>query len=222
MVSAEVRMNTACFAPYQGLAQALLAHAPPEVQDGAHDFAHLQRVWGNASAIAKEEGGDTEILVAAAILHDCVAVEKNSPLRSQASRLAATRASQLLAGLDWPAARIERVAHAIEAHSFSAGIAPVTLEAKILQDADRLDAIGMVGIARCFYVSGRMGGALYDPNDPTAQSRDFDDKRFAIDHFQTKLLHLSSRFQTKAGSLMAQSRHQRVQRFLDEFIEEIG
>lgn len=215
-------MNAACFAPYQPLAEALLAHAAPDSQDGSHDFSHLQRVWSNVRAIHKEEGGEGEILLAATLLHDCVAVEKSSPLRSQASRLSATHAAQLLAELQWTKSRIEAVAHAIEAHSFSADIAPATLEAKILQDADRLDAIGMVGVARCFYVSGRMGRALYDPIDPAAESRDYDDQRFAIDHFQTKLLHLGSGFQTTTGRRMAQARHERLKRFLEEFMQEVG
>ena len=222
MTRTEFYMNTACFAPYETLAQTLLAHGSADGQDGAHDFAHLQRVWGNASAIAAEEGGDQEVLLAAALLHDCVAVEKSSPLRSQASRLAASRASTLLAELHWPVDRIEAVAHAIEAHSFSAGITPLSLEAKILQDADRLDALGMIGVARCFYVSGRMGRALYDPNDPSAQARDEDDQHFAIDHFRTKLLKLSSGFQTTTGRRIAQTRHERLQRFYDEFMAEIG
>jgi uncharacterized protein len=102
------------------------------------------------------EGGNISILAAATVLHDCVSVEKNSPLRSKASRFAAQRAAEILRMRRWDDATIERVAHTIEAHSFSADIAPLTIEAKILQDADRLDAIGAIGVARCFYVAGRL------------------------------------------------------------------
>jgi uncharacterized protein len=147
--------------------------------------------------------------------------EKNSPLRAQASRLSADKAGQVLKSLGWPNAKIEAAAHAIEAHSFSAGIAPATLEAKTLQDADRLDAIGMLGVARCFYVAGRLGRALYDPADPHATQRPLDDTRFTLDHFQTKLLKLASGFQTATGARMAAIRHTRLQRFLDEFADEI-
>lgn len=208
------------FAPHEALAARLLPHAT-EGDDGSHDIAHLQRVWNNAAAIRAEEGGDDEILAAAALLHDCVTVEKNDPLRPQASRLAAGKASTILEALDWSPARIAAVAHAIEAHSFSAGLRPETLEARILQDADRLDAIGMIGVARCFYVAGRLGSALYDPADPAASRRPLADARFALDHFDNKLFKLADGFQTAAGARMAAQRHQRLRRFYDEFLDEI-
>nr|WP_254640648.1 HD domain-containing protein [Burkholderia sp. GbtcB21] len=203
------------------MAETLLAHWNDANGDGSHDTSHLQRVWKNAAAIHAVEGGDAEVLFAATLLHDCVAVEKNSPLRPQASRLSAEKARLVLKSLDWPDAKIDAVAHAVEAHSFSAGVTPMTLEAKTLQDADRLDAIGVLGVARCFYVAGRMGSALYDPADPHASARELDDTRFAIDHFRTKLLKLASGFQTATGARLANIRHDRLRRFLDEFADEI-
>lgn len=208
------------FAPHEALARDLLPHAV-QGDDGSHDLAHIHRVFRNAMRIHTGEGGDGRILAAAVLLHDCVAVEKSSPLRSQASRLAAEKASTVLAALGWPPTDVEAVAHAITAHSFTANIAPETLEAKILQDADRLDAIGMVGAARCFYTAGRMGSALYDPADPLAQARELDDRAFAIDHFAAKLFKLSDNFQTKAGSLLARERHDRLTTVLAQFIDEI-
>ncbi len=215
-------MNDAAFAPLISLAAGLLPHALEISDDGAHDLAHLQRVWHNVRTLHEEEGGDLEVLLAAVLLHDCVAVEKNSPLRSQASRLAAEKASSVLVELNWPSDKIASVAHAIEAHSFSANITPLTLEAKIVQDADRLDSLGMLGVARTFYVAGRMGAALYDPHDPQAKHRDYDDKRFCLDHFQTKLLHLADGFQTVAGQRLAQIRHERLKGFMEQLMEEIG
>ena len=215
-------MNDAAFAPLISLAAGLLPHALEISDDGAHDLAHLQRVWHNVRTLHEEEGGDLEVLLAAVLLHDCVAVEKNSPLRSQASRLAAEKASSVLAEQNWPSDKIASVAHAIEAHSFSANITPLTLEAKIVQDADRLDSLGMLGVARTFYIAGRMGSALYDPQDPQAKHRDYDDKRFCLDHFQTKLLHLADGFQTVAGQRLAQIRHERLKGFMEQLMEEIG
>ncbi|RLM16733.1 phosphohydrolase [Gibbsiella quercinecans] len=208
------------FAPYQSLARQLLPEAFSAV-DGAHDVAHLQRVWKNVSRIQQQEGGDRRILCAAVLLHDCVTVEKNSPQRPMASRLAAQKAGRLLALLGWPSADIHAVAHAIEAHSFSAAIAPETLEARIVQDADRLDAIGAIGIARCFYIAGRMGSSLYDAADPLAQHRQYDDSRFTLDHFHTKLFKLQTGFQTEAGRKMAASRTERMRQFLDNVLDEI-
>ena len=204
------------FQPYEELAATLLPHAVQH-DDGAHDAAHLQRVWKNATAIQALEGGDPEILVAAVLLHDCVAVEKDSPQRALASWLAAEKASRLLAKQDWPQPRIAAGAHAIESHSYSGGIQPESLEAKILQDADRLDSMGFVGVARCFYTAGRMGSALYNP-DP---SHTLDDRRYALDHFYTKLLKLSGSFQTATGQRLAAERDVRLRQFLENFRAEI-
>ena len=190
--------------------------------DGAHDLAHLMRVWANAFAIADVDGGDREVIAASVLLHDCVAVEKNSPQRSQASRLAALRASEILAGLGWAPERTGRVAHAIAAHSFSAGIAPQSLEAQVLQDADRLDAIGMIGVARCFYTAGRMGSSLYHAADPRALHRELDDASFALDHFRAKLLRLGDGFQTPMGTAMARDRTRGIAEFMVMFETEIG
>lgn len=124
--------------------------------------------------------------------------------------------------MGWSASRVEAATHAVKTHSYSAGLAPITLEAKILQDSDRLDAIGMVGVARCFYVSGRMGSALYDFTNPLAEGREYQDKHFAIEHFHTKLLKLASGFQTAEGIRQAAIRHARLASFLAEFMDEIG
>lgn len=209
------------FAPFEALAAALLVHLPGG-DDGAHDRAHIARVWANATRIAAAEGGDREVIAAAVLLHDCVHVEKSSPLRNQASRLAAERASEILAGIDWEQHRIAAVAHAIAAHSFSAGIPPETLEARILQDADRLDAIGYIGIARCFYTGGRMGSALYHPDDPAASSRPLDDRAYALDHFRAKLLTLASGFQTQTGARLAVERTDVLAHFVAGFEAEIS
>lgn len=214
-------MSSSLFAPHQPLADALLARLP-DAFDGAHDLAHLVRVWRNVQAIVAVEGGDSELLLAATLLHDGVHVPKNDPRRARASRLAADQGRQILAELGWQAERIEAVTHAIEAHSFSADIAPQTLEARILQDADRLDALGALGVARCFYTAGQMGSALYDPADPQADDRSLDDQRFALDHFATKLLTLSEGFQTAAGRQLATRRHARLVTFREALLEEIG
>ena len=213
-------LTAADFAPHEALAADLLGHAT-EGDDGSHDLAHIHRVFRNALKIQAGEGGDPQTLAAAVLLHDCVAVEKSSPLRSQASRLAAEKASGILAGLGWPEETIAAVAHAILTHSFSANIRPETLEAKMLQDADRLDAIGMVGVARCFYIAGRMGSGLYHPGDPGAEHRPLDDRSYAIDHFPAKLLKLSDGFQTGTGAKLAKERHERLALFLSLFRDEI-
>ncbi|MGI2035666.1 HD domain-containing protein [Rhizobium panacihumi] len=210
----------AAFAPHEALVAQLIPHAT-EGDDGSHDIAHILRVFKNAMRIQAKEGGNGRVLAAAVLLHDCVAVEKNSPLRAQASRLAAEKASRILAELGWSGDEIEAVAHAVTTHSFSANLSPETLEAKILQDADRLDAIGMVGAARCFYIAGRMASGLYDPVDPLARERALDDKLYAIDHFEIKLFKLADGFQTAAGRELAAERHERLIKIRDMFMDEI-
>lgn len=214
-------VDAQAFAPYETLAAQLLPHAA-DTTDGSHDLVHILRVFRNALRIHAGEGGDVEVLVAAVLLHDCVAVEKNSLLRAQASRLAAEKASGVLRGLGWAEDKIAAVAHAILTHSFSANIPTETLEAKILQDADRLDAIGVVGAARCFYVAGRLNSALYDPVDPHADHRPLDDKAFSLDHFPAKLFKLADGFQTATGASLARERHDRLVKFYDLFLEEIS
>jgi uncharacterized protein len=208
------------FAPFQQLFQQL-SHAVDASGDGSHDMSHLERVWRTARLIAAQEGGDLRLLAAAVLLHDCVAVEKDSPLRGQASRLSAEKAQQVLEELQWDSREIEAVTDMIQTHSYSSGLTPNTLEGRILQDADRLDAIGVIGIARCFYTAGRMGSKLYDAADPQAKERDLDDRRYALDHFPMKLLRLATGFQTQAGGRLAKERHARLQAFYDVFTNEL-
>jgi uncharacterized protein len=193
-----------------------------DVGDGSHDTSHLVRVWKSARTIQSEEGGDLELLAASVMLHDCVHVPKNSPQRVNASRLAAEKASSVLRGLNWDAVRIGVVTDAIESHSFSAGIRPASLEGRILQDADRLDAIGLIGIARCFYMAGRLESQLYDQFNPRGDARQLDDGRFALDHFPKKLLGLAERFQTPTGQRLARSRQRALLEFYEGVLAEIS
>ncbi|MBD2806275.1 HD domain-containing protein [Xenorhabdus sp. 42] len=208
------------FSPFESLAQQLLPLAI-ESDDGAHDIAHLYRVWKNAQKICEAESGNLRLVFTAVLLHDCVSVEKNSPNRHLASRMAAEKATLILKELQWNEDDITAVCHAIEAHSFSAALTPRTLEAQIVQDADRLDSIGLIGISRCFYTSGRMGSSLYDFHDPLAKQREYDEKAYAVDHFYTKLFKIESGFQTASGKQMAHERAGRMKQFLNSFLDEI-
>ena len=191
--------------------------------DGAHDLGHLARVWANACAIADAEGGaDREVLLAAVMFHDAVNLPKSSPDRAQASTLSAQAAVAFLQATDFPADKLQATAHAIEAHSFSAGIAPQTPEAKILQDADRLEALGAIGIARMFHVAGQMGAALFDNADPMALNRALDDKRFSLDHLEVKLFPVAAGMQTATGREMAEARAEWMASFRTRLLAEIG
>lgn len=190
--------------------------------DPAHDITHVQRVVQNTLQLTDIEAGDVNITVPAAWLHDCVSVAKDSPLRKQASKLAADEAIRFLMSIHYPSSLLEQVHHAIEAHSFSANISTGSLEARIVQDADRLEALGAIGITRCFLTGGSMGTPLYEPADPFAKNRQADDRQFTLDHFYCKLLGLADSMKTEAGKLEAIRRTEYMQSFLDQLAMEIG
>lgn len=209
--------------PYEA---ALLTHwvgASDSAADSAHDLAHIRRVWANCQHIAKGENApvDLDLLHAAAIFHDLVNLPKDAPNRAEASRLSAEAAAPLARACGFPEAKIAALKHAITAHSFSANMHPKTLEAKILQDADRLDALGAIGLARMLMVSGALARPLYDSTDPLAQNRDPDDTAFVLDHFQTKLFTLADTMQTVTARQIAEERTQYMRSFLTRLQSEI-
>jgi uncharacterized protein len=207
--------------PRQALYEAEVRRAWSGPVDAAHDIGHLRRVWANARSLALGTSADLEVLEAGAFLHDLVNPPKSSPDRARASTLSAEAAARFLATTDFPPAKIPVVAHAIAAHSFSARIAPETEEAKILQDADRLDALGAIGLARMFAVAGALGSALFDPDDPLARARPLDDRAFSLDHLETKLLTLPGTMQTEAGRAMAEERAEWMRAFRSRLLREL-
>lgn len=190
--------------------------------DAAHDVAHVKRVVKNAERIILKEPADKEIVTTAAWLHDCVILPKNDPDRKKASTLAAEKAAEFLMTIDFPKNKIPAVAHAIEAHSYSAGIPPKTIEAKIVQDADRLDALGAIGIARCFSVGGELNSPMYHPDDPFAESREPDDSKWTVDHFYEKLFRLPDLLNTDTAKKLAKNRVEYMRSFLEQLSFEVG
>jgi len=190
--------------------------------DAAHDAAHVQRVAVNAVKFAKIEKADLEIVVPAIWLHDCVSVSKKSDLRNQASTLSAQKAEKLLQEWHYPQENIEAIKHAIAAHSYSANIKPETLEAQIVQDADRMDSIGAIGVARMMMTGGKMDCTLYNENDPFCQHREPQDRQWTVDHFYSKLLKLNTGFHTQAAKDEAQNRHDYMLNFLKQLETEIS
>ena len=189
--------------------------------DPAHDPSHIHRVVQNALQLAAPESADLNVVLPAAWLHDCVIVLKDSAQRSQASRLAAETAVSHLRAIDYPPQYLDAIAHAIEAHSFSAGIPPRTVEAKVVQDADRLDALGALGMARTFMVGGALGRTLYHEADPFCRQRQPDDRVSTLDHFYAKLFTLAATMQTAAGRAEAEQRTAFMQTFLVQLEKEI-
>jgi uncharacterized protein len=191
------------------------------IADAAHDLGHIRRVVANAQRLTLAEGADWAVVMPAAWLHDCVVIPKSSPDRKRASSLAAKQAVAWLSEHPWPHGRFDEIAHAIEAHSFSAGITPRTLEAKVLQDADRLDALGAIGLARTLMLGAEMKRVFYDPSDPFCEVREPDDAVFTLDHLFCKLLTLEGTMQTESGRKEARQRTVFLRDFLSQLQAEI-
>ena len=188
--------------------------------DGSHDIGHFHRVWRMSQEISAQEGGDLEVLAAASWFHDLVNPPKDSPDRKHASSLSAEAAAPILVAQGFPQAKLPAVQHAIRAHSFSAEIMAKTVEAKVVQDADRLDALGAIGIARTFYVAGQMNSALFHPDDPLAEHRALDDRAFSLDHFETKLFQIAETMNTAAGRRIAERRADYMRQYIATLIAE--
>lgn len=191
--------------------------------DPAHDVAHADRVWIHARTIAHGEGVvPSRVLLCAAYLHDLVGLPKDHPRRSHAASMSASAAGPVMAALGLTPTEIAQARHAIEAHSWSGDMQPQSLDARILQDADRLEALGAVGVARCFAVSGALGRPLFHPEDPFANQRPLDDGAWALDHFAVKLLKLPETFLTATGRRLASERADVMRRFLADLAKDLG
>jgi len=180
--------------------------------DAAHDRAHVDRVVTTARQLAQDETAQMDVVVPAAWLHDCVVLPKDAPDRADAASRAADAARDFLMDEGYPDQWIPDIEHAIAAHSYSGDTEPDTVEAKIVQDADRLDALGAVGIARCFTVGGALDQSLYNPDDDT----------YTLDHFYAKLLRLPDTMQTETGRTEAKRRAAYMRSYLNRLDDEIS
>lgn len=188
-----------------------------EPHDAAHDYRHALRVALWTLRIVADEA-PPRLAVLAALLHDVVNVPKSSPERAKASELSAAFARELLARADLPPEEIAAIADAITDHSFSRGVVPRSALGRALQDADRLEAVGALGLLRCVSTGVSLGADYFHPDDPWAEGRALDDRAYSVDHFFTKLLGLSATMQTEIGRQEAERRTE----FLRGFLRELG
>ncbi|MFB6272423.1 MAG: HD domain-containing protein [Salinibacter sp.] len=189
--------------------------------DAAHDRAHVERVVTTARRLAETEDAQMDVVVPAAWLHDCVVLPKDHPDRAEASQRAATAARNFLRDEGYPDQWIPKIEHAIAAHSYSGDIEPETIEAEVVQDADRLDALGAIGLARCFTVGGALDQRLYHPDDPFCEDRAPADDTYTLDHLYAKLLRLPDTMQTETGRAEAKERASFLHTYLDQLREEL-
>ena len=190
--------------------------------DPGHDLGHVRRVVANARRLADAEGAQLEIVLPAAWLHDCAVVAKDSPQRALASRQAGDLAVDYLEQAGYPGRWIEPIRHTIEAHSFTAGITPESVEARVVQDADRLEALGAIGIVRVLLVGHHLGRPLHHPEEPIPEQRVADDSAYILDHFYTKLFGLPATMQTASGKREAERRVEVMTHFVESLAREVG
>lgn len=193
-----------------------------EEADPAHDFSHILRVYRNAHFIGEREGADMQVLLLAALLHDAGAGSKSAKgAKAESISRSLKIAEDFLIRKGTPEDVRKKVMYAVEVHSFSRGIVPATLEARVLQDADRLDAMGAIGIARVFLTGGSLKRELYNPKDPFCRDREPDDERWNVDHFYRKLLKLESGMHTETARALAKGRSMVMRRYLMDLQKEI-
>lgn len=190
--------------------------------DPSHDICHALRVLNIVRHIARKEGGDLDILVPSALFHDAICYQKNDSRSNMSSQESAELAVDILKNIEnYPAVKLDKVYTAIKECSFSRGIIPQFLEGKILQDADRLEATGIISIMRTFSSSGQMNTKFYHPEDPFCKSREPDSKQYALDLFYTRLLVVKDYIYTETAQEIAVKRTKALERFLKEFESEL-
>jgi uncharacterized protein len=192
-----------------------------ESPDPAHDWPHIGRVVATARKLCRDQKVNEELVLAAVYCHDIVNLPKNHPDRSKASTLSAERAADFLKQCDYSDEEIEIVKRAVVEHSFSRGLRPSCLEAAILQDADRLDALGAIGVLRCAAVNTQMQSSFYDPFDPLAEHRELNDKSFMLDHYFVKLFKLPAMMNTEAARQEGERRVEVMKKFIQNLMNEV-
>lgn len=189
--------------------------------DSAHDFEHIMRVYKNAEKMCKKEKANEKLVLTAALLHDIVSYPKSDKRSKKSSLESANKSKLILKKYDFSKQEIIIISDAIRDHSFSQNKIPTTIEGKILQDADRLDALGAIGIARAFATAGSLKRPFYNIEDPFCNTRKPNDKTWTVDHFYQKLLKLESKMNTKSGKTEAAKRTRILKEFLKQLKQEI-
>jgi uncharacterized protein len=210
-------IGTAPLAAIAGEARALLGAD----LDPGHDFEHALRVALFTMRLG-EGAFEARLGVAAALLHDVVNVPKDHPDRAKASEKSADVADGLLAREGYSSGERRLVCEAIRDHSYSRGAVPTSTLGRCLQDADRLEALGVLGVFRTISTGTRLGGRYFHAEDPWAEGRSLDDKAFSVDHFFVKLFKLAATMTTPAGRAVALRRTERMRAMLADLGEELG
>lgn len=192
-----------------------------ETNDPGHDISHCLRVAIFALRFAE---GKCKVrnVVAAALLHDVINLPKNDPNSKNASQLSAQVTRDFLEPLEFSPEDIEDIACAVRDHSYSRGAQPVSLLGEVIQDADRIEALGMLGIFRSISIGTQLTATFFHPHDPWAENRELDDKKYSIDHFFVKLSKLPEQMNTDMAKRLAYERCASMVWMFEHLGEEIG
>ena len=200
-----------------------IAKSKLKFHDPSHDISHALRVMSLARTIAKAEKADRDIVIPAALFHDIVNYPKDHPKRHFSSDESAKLVEVILKNLKtYPKEKIKKVCESIRQCSFSKGISHDFIEAKVLQDADSLEATGAISIMRTFASAGSMGRRFYSETDPFCETRSPDDSRFALDLFFSRLLKVQDRLYTKTAQKIAKRRTLFLKKFIDSLKKDLG
>lgn len=189
---------------------------------GSHSFEHTERVYNLAVHIAKSEKADIDIVKTAALLHD-IARKKQEEYKGKICHAeeGAKMAKEILGAVNFPKEKINSVCHAIEVHRYSKGLIPKTKEAEIIQDADRLDALGAITIARIFDYGGKLNRPIHNPKLKPKEYTHNSESESSFIHFYEKILKIKPEtFKTAETKKIAKERYKFVQEFVDRFVKE--
>jgi len=188
---------------------------------GSHDWEHTLRVHGLCLRIGAKEGADMLVLAAAAYLHDIGRADQDAVNGSVChAAKGAQLAKMILAPLPLDDCKKENIIHCVRAHRYREGCSPATPEARVLFDADKLDAIGAIGVARAYLFAGELGACLHNPNLSPEQTQSYSRDDTGYREFVVKLSKIKDRILTTEGKRMAEERHAFMTAFFERFMEE--
>jgi uncharacterized protein len=190
---------------------------------GSHDWSHTDRVYKLCVRIGEKEGADLEILRIAALLHD-IGREEQDRGKGQVchAKVGAQLALQILQEIGLEPDKMERVIHCIRAHRFRGKHQPLTLEARVLFDADKLDSIGAVGVGRAFLFAGEVGAKVHNRGIDLTKTSSYSEEDTAYREFAVKLCKVKDRMLTREGRKMAEERHRFMEQFFERLHEEVA
>ncbi|MGD8764279.1 MAG: HD domain-containing protein [Desulfobacteraceae bacterium] len=189
--------------------------------NGSHDWEHTLRVCRLCERIGRAEAVDMEVLLIAAYLHDIGRSDQDTANGAIChAEKGAQMAESIVDPLPISGVRKQNIMHCIKSHRFRSSCEPQTPEARVLFDADKLDAIGAVGVARAYLFAGEVGARLHNPDIDVEQAKPYSQDDTGFREFKVKLSKIKDRILTTEGQKLARERHAFMETFFNRFLEE--